>query len=204
MLTFIAHNHWFFGLCWLLGLAITFSAWRWTSRAILQRTLRNRFYALRDRCVQLVAEGVVEENDRLFQRLYDGTNRLAADAVDFDFAGLVIHATEAVKSTHPEELARFRQDIESRPAAFQSLVTDFYKAIWMSMIDSSTILQFIVVMTVLKITSSNARRLVAAAINKTPAIDPVHRRLKTWTDMWNVSKSARLFAEGNRPHATTV
>lgn len=106
---------------------------------------RFRFYKLRSQCVELVVHGIIGEEDEVFQFYYELCNRFARDGSSLDFKSFLKHVTEAVlldkvdeSDKNIEELLRC---VKQRPQEFQLLVSDFYQAIRISLLDSSTTLQ---------------------------------------------------------------
>jgi len=143
-------NVWVLSSLWALSLAILFWGWRLASHYGRHLRARFRFFALRDRCVHLVAAGVIREEDEVFQFFYDLSNELARDAKELDITSWVRHATRATLALanaeeRPKELARQQRveelvrAVKGPPKAFQELVRDFYDAIRASMVESSTI-----------------------------------------------------------------
>jgi len=129
---------------WAVTAILLFYGWRFGSYFAYHLRTRFRFYHLRNQCVLLVAEGIVREDDEVFQFFYTLANQCAGDSRRLDFTALVEHITQAVlmKDNHSDaDVEALMHAVKQRPEAFQRLVKDFYAAIWLSLMDSSTTLQ---------------------------------------------------------------
>jgi len=126
---------------WLASTIGGFFLWRYLSKQAFQYKTRFRFYALRDRCVQMIVEGVVEESDPLFQAFYRQCNSLATDASRLE---MTLH--ELVErfevSVEDEQMANaLNVEVSKRPEEFQDFVRDFYRTVWRSIVESNWMLQ---------------------------------------------------------------
>jgi hypothetical protein len=119
--------------------------WRVFSGYAYYLRTRLRFYQLRSQCVLLVAHGVADEDDEVFQFYYGLCNKFARDSRCLDFRSFIRHATEAILlntvDAHEERFNELAKQVKQRPPEFQKLVNDFYNAIWISLLDSSTTIQ---------------------------------------------------------------
>ena len=138
-----AVDAWLLSVLLSVSLVSTFLAWRRVSARARTLTTRFRFYALRDRCVSLVAAGVVREHDELFRFFYGLCNSLAGDARRVDLRTFVQNLARAVLAGEdPEARAtELAEAMKKRPPEFQTLVSDFYRAAQFSLIDSNTLVQ---------------------------------------------------------------
>ena len=134
----------------LLGCALF--AWLFACSYIRYAKARFRFYALRDKCVGLAADGVMDETDCVFEFFYSLSNELAYDAKCLNFKAFVENATRAIladsDSQEQQEERRRREKVEEltravmqRPREFQDVVLHFYVAIKLTILESSTLLK---------------------------------------------------------------
>lgn len=178
---------------WVLWVVLAWCAWRYMSRIAYQLTTRFRFYALRDRCVALVADNVMDESDQYYQMFYSLTNSLAADASNSDITSFISKINHTVKDDQQGQIARFWREVGMRPPEFQQLVKDCFDAMWISMIDSSTILQTAVL---LRIISKSFAKVCAIAADGMETMAMPSRMKAKFADAqatWRISEKIRAY-----------
>ncbi len=179
---------------WVLSVVVLFQLWRHLSSFNRQIKIRYRFYELRDRCVALIRSGIMSEDDPLFQRYYKYCNTFASDAAYIlDIHEFVRHAEKAMNdSSKKEEFERLKEEIEKRPQEFQDLVLDFYSAVWISIVESNTILQVALALTLIV---PPCKKLVAKGVRLCKVSSKSNKRLPEYVrflfESWSVSKQAR-------------
>ncbi|MEI7832032.1 MAG: hypothetical protein WCJ56_02370 [bacterium] len=86
----------------------------------------------------------MQEDDRVFEFFYDLSNKLAHDCSHLDYTAFIRHVTDDMLQGVSQD-SRFIEELTSsvkqRPIEFQLLVNDFYDAIWLTIFESSLILQ---------------------------------------------------------------
>jgi len=96
---------------------------------------RYAFYGIRDELIQLVAEGVLSEDDRIFQAFYRWSNMLAKDARSLNLPILLTHLSSPAPD-NPEVL-QLLQVVDQANERVKIVVSRFFIELFIALIRSS-------------------------------------------------------------------
>jgi hypothetical protein len=104
---------------------------------------RYSFYGIRDELIQLVADGYLDENDKLFIIFYRWSNSLAKDARSLNFK-LLVSALAEKEPSDPEIKALFDK-VETANDNVKLVISRFSCAIADTIMNSSLLVRLLVV-----------------------------------------------------------
>jgi hypothetical protein len=107
------------------------------------RTLQYRLFAIRDRAVRMVAEGVASEDDPRFQKWYGVINRSACSGVVGQVSNGLTFSLRLLRNSRPPT-AEEEKEFTSLPESLKQLIVDYGRTVLSICWDGSWVLRTLV------------------------------------------------------------